>query len=285
MNLKRFQSSPAGRVVTAGAGAAAYRAFVPHPLPPPLAPDAELWRVLSGADRALGELAGLGRTLPNAQLLVRPFIHREAVLSSRIEGTHTDLAGLYAYEARQGEPVEDEADAHEVHNYVVALDYGIERLAKLPVSLRLMREIHERLMTDVRGGYATPGQFRRSQNWIGAPGSTLQNATYVPPPPAEMHAALNAFEKYLHAEDAYPPLVRLAFAHYQFEAIHPFVDGNGRVGRLLLALLLVAWDLLPQPLLYLSPYFEANRRDYYDLLRRLSPLAAKGKFSLESFLL
>ncbi len=155
-------------------------------------------------------------------------------------------------------------------NYVRAMEYGLERLQTLPVSLRLIRELHGILMEGVRGDRATPGEFRRSQNWIGRPGCTLNEAEFVPPPVAEMNEALDAFEKYLHAGNTYPPLVRLAFIHYQFETIHPFLDGNGRIGRLLVTLLLVTWNLLPLPLLYLSAFFEQHRQAYYDLLRVVS---------------
>ncbi|MGI8553892.1 MAG: Fic family protein [Dehalococcoidia bacterium] len=270
MNL-RLQHSPSGRVVRVGQRESAYWAFVPHPLPPQMEITIELVRVLSDADRAIGELNGLGHRLPSPHILISPFIRKEAVLSSRIEGTQASIANLYAYEAGQAslpitEPAAPESDVHEVQNYVLALEYGLERLATLPVSRRLMRELHERLMTGVRGNSATPGEFRRSQNWIGTPGYTLDGALYVPPPVDEMETSLNAFEQYLHADDTYPPLVRLAFIHYQFEAIHPFLDGNGRIGRLLIILLLVHWDLLRQPLLYLSGYFEQHRQMYYDLL-------------------
>ena len=275
MDPERFRDSTAGQVIRVGQGEAAYWAFVPHPLPPRLAADWELTAILSDADRALAELAGLGRSMPNPHLLIGPFVRREAVLSSRIEGTQADLADLYAYEAGQLplpglEAAPSEADVREVLNYVNALEYGLKRLETLPVSLRLMRELHERLLAGVRGEHATPGEFRRSQNWIGPPGCTLNEATFVPPPLPQMHESLDALEKYLHSQDAYPPLVRLAFIHYQFEAIHPFVDGNGRIGRLLLSLLLVQWQLLPLPLLYLSAYFHRHRQDYYDLLLGVS---------------
>ncbi len=158
----------------------------------------------------------------------------------------------------------------EVANYVTALEYGLGRLKDLPVSLRLIREMHERLMHGVRGEYMTPGEFRRSQNWIGPPGCLLMDATFVPPPVDEMKEALGELEKYLHAPSTLPPLVRLALIHYQFEAVHPFLDGNGRIGRLLLTLLLCAEGLLPQPLLYLSAYFERHRQEYYDLLLGVS---------------
>lgn len=279
MDLERFRRSPAGRLVQVGQGGTAYWAFVPHPLPPRLEWTPGLVRTLSQADRALGELAGLGRALPNPHLLIGPFIRREAVLSSRIEGTEADLGHLYAYEAGQLAlpglgPPPPESDLHEVLNYVRALEYGLQRLGTLPVSLRLIREVHARLLEGVRGETATPGEFRRSQNWIGAPGCTLNEATFVPPPPEELMPALDAFERYLYAEDEHPPLVRLAFLHYQFEAIHPFLDGNGRVGRLLIILLLVHWGLLPLPLLYLSAYFEQHREEYYRLLLEVSAAGA-----------
>jgi Fic family protein len=275
MNPQQFKASPSGRVIQVGQGETTYWAFIPNPLPPTLTFDSALIRLLSDADRALGELAGLGRALPNPHLLINPFIRREAVLSSRIEGTQADLADLYAFEAGQLalpglKAAPAEADVREVFNYVRALEYGLERLSALPVSLRLIREVHARLMEGVRGEHATPGEFRRTQNWIGAPGCTLNDATYVPPPVDEMHTALDAFEKYLHSKDDQPPLVRLALIHYQFEAIHPFIDGNGRIGRLLLSLLSVHWDLLPLPLLYLSAFFEKHRQDYYDLLMAVS---------------
>jgi Fic family protein len=226
--------------------------------------------VLSEADRALGELAGLGRSLLNPHLLIRPFIRREAVLSSRIEGTQASLSDLYAYEAVQQPLFEPTPDVREVYNYVQALEYGLERLRTLPLSLRLIREMHALLMERVRREHQTPGEFRRAQNWIGPPGCLLNDATFVPPPTPEMHDALDAFEKFLHTPSLLPPLVRLGLIHYQFEAIHPFLDGNGRIGRLLITLLLCTWDLLPEPLLYLSAYFEANRQVYYDLLLAVS---------------
>ena len=249
---------PHGRTVRGRGG---YRAFVPAPLPPPIAWDAELVGALSRADQAIGRLAGEGRRFPNPHLFISPFLHREAVLSSRIEGTRTTLGELLA--ARAGVPSgSDPADLHEVGNYVAALEYGLDRLDTLPLSLRLLREIHERLMRGVRGDTATPGEFRRSQNWIGPPGCSLRNATYVPPPVDELMGCLDALERFLHDEEL-PPLVHAALAHAQFEAIHPFLDGNGRIGRLLVTLLLVVRDVLPSPLLYLSAWFEAAREEYY----------------------
>lgn len=275
MDVNAFRKSPAGKLIEVGQGDASYRAFVPNPLPPKLAPDGELLRSASSAAYSVGELAALGRLMPNPHLLIGPFMRREAVLSSRIEGTQSDIADIYAYEAgqapRPGMDSPPAADMQEVLNYVRALEHGLERLATLPVSLRLIRELHEQLVQGVRGGHAAPGEFRRSQNWIGRPGCTLNEADFVPPPVLEMHETLGLLEQYLHAEgDDHPPLIRLAFIHYQFETIHPFVDGNGRIGRLLIALLLVHWGLLPLPLLYLSDYFERHRQEYYDQLMAVS---------------
>lgn len=275
MNPDRFRDSPSGRLIKVGQGEIAYWAFVPHPLPPDVPADWSLGRSISKADRALSQLDGVGRTMPNPHLLIGPFVRREAVHSSRIEGTQADVADLYAYQVGQLSlpgiaPTPPKADVEEVHNYVRALEHGLERLESLPVSLRLIREIHERLMEGVRGEHATPGEFRRSQNWIGPPDCTLEEAPFVPPPVTQMHEALDAFEKYLHSDNVYPPLVRLALMHYQFEAIHPFIDGNGRVGRLLISLLLVKWGLLSQPLLYLSAFFSRHRQEYYDLLIAVS---------------
>lgn len=272
MDQAAFRDSPSGRAVWAPNGS--YWAFVPSPLPPALTWTPELVGALSDADRALGELAGLGKSLLNPHLLIRPFVRREAVLSSRIEGTQASLADVYAFEAVQAPSAAGPADVQEVVNYVAALEMGLQRLETLPISLRLIREIHARLMQGVRGDYHTPGEFRRSQNWIGPPGALLRDATYVPPPPAELMEALDAFERYLYAPDPLPPLARLGLIHYQFEAIHPFLDGNGRVGRLLITLLLCAWELLPQPLLYLSAFFERHRQTYYELLLAVSQRGA-----------
>ncbi len=245
-----------------------YTAYIPDPLPPKFSWDSKLVRALSDADRTLGWLAGEGGRLPNPHLLLRPFIRREAVLSSRIEGTQATLGELLAAEA--GAVVERSPDdLREVANYVMALEHGIKRLKTLPLSLRLICELHKHLLTGVRGGHATPGEFRRSQNWIGPAGCTLVNASYVPPPPSELMSCLGAFEKFMH-DRSLPPLIQIALLHYQFESIHPFLDGNGRVGRLLITLFLVERAILPTPLLYLSAFFEATRRDYYDLLSGVS---------------
>ena len=257
-----------GRRVSQGA----YSAFVPAPLPPALEWTPRLVRVLSEADRLIGRLAGEGGRLPNPHVLMRPFVRREAVLSSKIEGTQATLGELLAAEA--GAVVQRSPDdLREVGNYVVALEHGISLLRELPLCVRLIRELHEKLMVDVRGNNATPGSFRTTQNWIGRPGSTLATATYVPPPPGEVEPCLAAWEKFLH-ESQLPPLVTIALAHYQFEAIHPFLDGNGRVGRLLITLFLIEKKILPTPLLYLSAFFEASRADYYGSLRAVSERGA-----------
>jgi Fic family protein len=253
-----------------------YWAFIPDPLPPPLEWSPTLVRALSDADRLIGRLAGEGGRLPNPHVLVRPFVAREAVLSSRIEGTQATLGELLAAEA--GATVErSPADLREVANYVAALEHGIHLLKKLPLSTRLMREIHGKLMRGVRGDAATPREFRRSQNWIGRPGSTLVTASYIPPPPEALASCMGELEKFLQ-DQSLPPLVQIALAHYQFEAIHPFLDGNGRVGRLLITLFLIERAVLPTPLLYLSAFFEATRQDYYSALRAVSERGAWGSW-------
>ena len=266
MKLEDFKSDRAGKVIKAPAG---YWAFVPRPLPPDLALDRQLVTKLSRADRSLGLLAGMGQTLPNPYLLIGPFVRREAVLSSRIEGTRASASDLFFFEAAPEVRPRAE-DVREVANYVSALQRGLDQKRPLPVSLRLFRELHRELMQGVRGGSVTPGEFRTSQNWIGPAGCGLEESTLVPPPVPEMKEALDAFEKYLHAASDLPPLIRLALIHYQFEAIHPFVDGNGRIGRLLISLLLCEERLLPAPLLYLSAFFERRREEYYQRLLAVS---------------
>jgi len=274
MNYQSFQNSPAGRLSKTIQG---YYAFIPNPLPPVLNWNESLVNSLSEADRAVGKLAGLSRALPNPHLLIRPFMHSEAVLSSRIEGTQATISDVYKYETGQLSLFKDDkdiSDVKEVHNYVLALDCGLKRLKELPLSLRLLRELHKILLEGVRGGESRPGEFRQVQNWIGPEGCSLEEALYVPPSVDEMNEALASLEKYLNQKDNLPPLIRIGLVHYQFEAIHPFIDGNGRIGRLLIILLLCAWDILPQPLLYLSPYFESNRQAYYDLLLEVSERGA-----------
>jgi Fic family protein len=245
-----------------------YEAFLPNPLPPEIDWTGRLIRSLSDADRLIGQLSGEGKKLPNPHLLIRPFIKREAVLSSRIEGTQATLGELLANDA--GAVVDRSPDdLREVGNYVTALDYGIKKLNTLPLSLRLVRQVHEKLMEGARGNHATPGQFRKIQNWIGPSGCTLQNATYVPPSPQLLMDSLAAWEQFLHIQTI-PPLVQAGLLHYQFEAIHPFLDGNGRVGRLLIILFLIERKVLTTPLLYVSAFFEATRNEYYSRLLAVS---------------
>lgn len=262
-----FRSTKAGKAIRTRNG---YWAFLPAPLPPDLDWSPALLTALSDAERELAKLTTVAGNFPFPRLLIQPFIRREAVLSSRIEGTRASLTDLYNYESAQMSFLEQDDDVREVHNYVLALDYGLERLQTLPVSQRLIRELHARLMEGARGGQFTPGEFRKTQNWIGAAGSTIETATYVPPPVDEMKNALGAMEAFIHADTELPALVRAGLIHYQFEAIHPFLDGNGRVGRLLIMLLLQEWGVLSQPLLNLSAYFEHYRQEYYDHLLAVS---------------
>ena len=266
MNPKDFENSSAGLCIKTLKD---YWAFIPHPLPPDINYDKPLIRLLSDADRVLGELSGTGRLLANPYLLIAPYIRREAVSSSRIEGTQASLNDLFYFEATESEKPEA-PDVREVKNYVRAMEYGIDRLEKLPISIRLICEIHRVLIEDVRGHHATPGEIRRSQNWVGPPGCSLQEATYVPPPVEEMKNALGEWEKYLHSASDAPPLIQCALMHYQFEVIHPFLDGNGRVGRLLITFFLWEKGLLAQPLLYLSAFFDRFRDEYYSRLLSVS---------------
>jgi len=267
MDPKDYRNQQAGRTFLTSTG---FWVFNPSPLPPDITWTLPLVSALSDAERDLSRLAALAGTFPFPRLLIQPFIRNEAVVSSRIEGTHASLVDLYTFETAQLSFLEQTGDVREVYNYVRATDYGLERLKTLPVSLRLIRELHGILMENVRGGTLTSGEFRRSQNWIGPTGSTPANAPYVPPPVEEMHQALDALEKFIHADTQIPSLARAGMIHYQFEAIHPFLDGNGRVGRLLSGLLLCEWGLLPQPLLILSAYFERCRQEYYDHLLAVS---------------
>jgi Fic family protein len=241
-------------------------AFIPSPAPRAVQLSDAVIALLDEASNGLGLLAGIGRRLPSPHLLIAPYLRREAVLSSRIEGTVTSLSDIYALEAEQLALIEA-PDVEEVRNYVMAYEYGLGRLETLPLSLRFIRELHERLMAAVRGGVLGPGTFRTYQNWIG--GATARDAIYVPPPPPQMQVCLDDFERFLH-DRTLRPLVQAAVLHYQFEAIHPFGDGNGRVGRLLVLLFLAERGLLPEPLLYLSAFFERTRSTYYDLLLRVS---------------
>lgn len=265
MSAAENRTIRAGRYVTQLTG---YRAFIPAPLPPspPVDLDGQLHERLSDADYALGRLDGAVLTLPNPDLFVFMYVRKEAVLSSQIEGTQSSLQNLLAAEARLNDP-NAPADVSEVINYVRAMNHGLARLGELPVSVRLIREIHADLMRGVRGGLLTPGELRTSQNWIGPGGCTLGEATFVPPPPHEVPKALADLERFLHDEYPLPPLVRVGLAHAQFETIHPFLDGNGRIGRLLITFLLTEKHLLARPVLYLSHFFKRNRADYYDRLQ------------------
>ena len=245
-----------------------YRAFIPKPLPPEpsLAMDAEMVRLLAEANLSLGRLDGVGALVPNPELFVAMYVRQEAVLSSQIEGTQCTLEEVLKYELDPA-GVAQPAEIAEVVNYVGAMNHGLSRLADdFPLSLRLIREIHARLMQGVRGAARDPGEFRRTQNWIGPPGATLQNARFIPPPVPEMNDALGDLEKFLHDTDSLPALMHFGLVHAQFETIHPFLDGNGRVGRLLITFLLCQRGILRRPLLYLSHFFKMNRAEYYDRL-------------------
>jgi Fic family protein len=259
----RYERQPAG-----------YRAFIPEELPPepPLTIAGELQALLSKADQALGRLDGAVLTLPNPDLFVFMYVRKEAVLSSQIEGTQSSLQDLLAAEAAILDPKRPR-DVAEVLNYVKAMDHGLARLRDLPVSVRLIREIHEVLMEGVRGSRLTPGELRTSQNWIGPAGSTLADASFVPPPPHLVPEALSQLERFLHRDDDLPALIKVGLAHAQFETIHPFLDGNGRIGRLLITFLLTERKLLSQPVLYLSHYFKRQRQAYYDRLQAVRDAA------------
>ena len=264
MNSRDF-TAPSGSLVKTAKG---HPAFSPAPLPPALEFERDIVALLSKADTALAELSATGRHLPNPHLLIAPYVRREAVLSSRIEGTQTTLAELLLEEVGEGSQDRNEADLVEVRNYVTALEHGIQLLKKLPLSLRLVRQLHGDLMKGVRGANKTPGEFRTGQNIIGAKGQDEVTASYVPPPVNEMKVALTEWEKYINNDNSLPTLIQCALQHAQFESIHPFWDGNGRVGRLLITLFLMSKGRLAQPLLYLSGFIEAHRQDYYDLLQR-----------------
>ncbi|MGB0562375.1 MAG: Fic family protein [Spirulinaceae cyanobacterium] len=261
------RSERAGQWVRQGVGETSYEAFIPMPLPPvpPITVDSALQRQLEAAGLALGRLDGIGRLLPGPEELLYSYIRKEAVLSSQIEGTQSSIADLLLHE-NQASPGVVLEDVQEVSNYIGALSYGIDRLSTLPLSLRLIRESHERLVYGTRGNEKAPGEFRRSQNWIG--GSKPSDAMFVPPPPHELQDILSAFEKFLHSTE-YPILLKVGLAHAQFETIHPFLDGNGRVGRMLIALMLVAEGVLERPWLYVSLYFKKHRDKYYHLLQEV----------------
>ncbi len=247
-----------------------YRAFLPAPLPPvpEIRIDADMQVLLSQADRALGRLDGSIQTLPHPDLFVLMYVRKEAVLSSQIEGTQSSLQDVLAAEAKILSPNRPQ-DVGEVVRYVAAMNHGLSRLKKLPISVRLIREIHEKLMSDVRGSHLTPGEVRTSQNWIGPAGCMLNEATFVPPPPHEVSNCLSDLEKFIRADSTLPLLVKIGLAHAQFETIHPFLDGNGRIGRLLITFLLCEREVLQKPVLYLSHYFKKYRNEYYDQLQSI----------------
>jgi Fic family protein len=265
MDIAKFSKSSAGKFKKTPQG---YWSFVPNFLPPPLDYTPNLVNLLSEADRALGALEGMGKILPNADLLVMPYMRREAVLSSRIEGTQASLSDLFLFEAAKTEPPSS-SDVKEVSNYVSAMRHGLMKLPELPLSKRLIREIHEKLMRGVRGQEQTPGEFRNRQNWVGSKNCRLEDAIYVPPPIDEVEPLLEDWEKFAHQNSQIPPLIQCAILHSQFESIHPFLDGNGRVGRLLITLFLCERGHLSQPLLYLSGYLERNRSEYYERLQEV----------------
>ncbi len=271
--LLQSRAARAGRYVQQETG---YKAFIPAPLPPkpPVEIDAEMQELLSTADRALGRLDGSIQTLPNPDLFVFMYVRKEAVLSSQIEGTQASLNDVIKAEADIFDPARP-TDVSEVINYIAAMNHGLARLKEIPLSRRLMEEIHERLLRRARGNKMNPGEFRKSQNWIGPQGGAMTDALFIPPP---YHVAEEAFadlENFLHDEGPIPPLIRIGIAHAQFETIHPFLDGNGRVGRLLMTFFLCNRGILQRPVLYLSLYLKQHREEYY---ARLQSVRDKGQW-------
>ncbi|MCH8286051.1 Fic family protein [candidate division KSB1 bacterium] len=272
MNPADFKNSRAGRCIKTPED---YWAFSPNDLPPEIEYDKELSKCLSNADRALSELSGTGKLLPNPYLLMSQYIRREAVSSSRIEGTRATISELFYFESSRN-ILDEGSDVKEVENYVKAMEFGITKLRELPISIRLIKNIHEILMKDVRGNQAASGELRKSQNWIGPANTNPATATFVPPPVDIMKESLYKLEEYLHCKTGDPLLIQCALIHYQFEAIHPFLDGNGRIGRLLITFFLIEKKYLSQPLLYLSEYFEKNRERYY---KHLLDISKKGDWN------
>ena len=258
-------STRAGRYIRQPSG---YRAFIPEALPPqpPVRITDGLQRLLSEADRALGRLDGSIQILPDADVFVYMYVRKEAVLSSQIEGTQSSLHDLLAAEAKILAPNRPK-DATEVINYVNAMNYGLDRLSELHLSTRLICEIHAKLLPGVRGSHLTPGELRTTQNWIGPAGCTLNEADFVPPPPYEMSQAISSLERFIHNDTKLPLLIKIGLVHAQFETIHPFLDGNGRVGRLLITFLLCEQNVLTKPVLYLSYFFKRHRQQYYEELQ------------------
>jgi len=264
---KSMPKNRAGRYVMQSTG---YQAYIPKPLPPipPIKYNGKLRNLLSEADRALAKLEGITTVLPNAELFIAMYIKKEALLSSQIEGTQASLEGILRFEANL-EPTEDINEIKEVINYIKALDYGINRLQDIPMSSRLIKEIHKILIQGTRGTHKTPGEFRKTQNWLGPQGATLSEATFIPPPPNILMELISNLEKFMHKKDEIPSLIKISLIHSQFETIHPFLDGNGRMGRLLITFYLYREGILSRPLLYLSFYLKKNRIKYYDLLMKI----------------
>ena len=264
MRMRQLADSECGNLVPIDGG---LRAFVPDPLPMELNLSPPLVSLLDRASRAVARLDGVGETVPNPHLFIQPLIRREAQLSSRIEGTIASLSDVFSYEAGSRSSADD---VQEVINYIEALEYGIETLASVPISFRLANQVHERLLAGVRGEHGMAGAFRRIQVYIGSPASSVDDAAFIPPPPDTLRELFQDWERFANAPIDMPPLVKCALMHYQIEAIHPYQDGNGRIGRLLITLFLIASGLLTSPLLYLSAYFERDRQRYYDELFAVS---------------
>lgn len=267
----KLESKRAGMVMNTTRG---YSAFIPAKLPPdpPIIIDSEMQKLLSLADRKLGRLDGITQILPNPELFVAMYVKKEAVLSAQIEGTQASLVDVLNTPSSE---TNDRAynEVIEVVNYVNAMNWGLKELHTLPLSLRLIRNIHKILLEDVRGSNKNPGEFRKTQNWIGPQGCTLETATFIPPTVVEMEKAMSDLENYMYEDDDIPALIKIALIHAQFESIHPFLDGNGRMGRLLITFWLCQQEILSRPLLYLSYYFKQNRMEYYD---RLMAVRIKG---------
>jgi Fic family protein len=263
VELTNYASTPFGEARRTP-GRHGYVAYFAAPIPRTIELPEPTIRILADAEASLGRLAGVGQLVPNPHLLIRPYLLREALSSTRIEGTQASLADVFETEA-SGEP--PNADVEEVLNYIEALEWGLQQLGDLPLGVRLIREMHRRLLSGVRGRERMPGEFRRTQNWVGESGSTIETARFVPPPPTELPGLLADWERHAHEQAAVPLLVQNALLHYQFETLHPFLDGNGRIGRLLSVFLLVEHGRLPAPLLYLSAYLERHRTRYYEALQ------------------
>ncbi len=267
----KLESNRAGVMMKTTRG---YSAFVPAKLPPdpPIVVDSEMQKLLSLADRKLGRLDGITQILPNPELFVAMYVKKEAVLSAQIEGTQASLVDVLNNPSHESDD-RTYNEVSEVVNYVNAMNWGLENLSRLPLSLRLIRNIHKKLLEDVRGSNKNPGEFRKSQNWIGPQGCTLETAIFIPPTVEDMEKSMAELEDYMYEDDDVPALIKIALIHAQFESIHPFLDGNGRMGRLLITFWLCQQEILTQPLLYLSYYFKQNRLEYYD---RLMAVRTKG---------